>query len=146
MLKLSLDPSTAPEDDWTRIAELGARRLAAACMQRSSVLVGSFVAKGGLRELNCTSVGEVGLAAVFRHLELHRLLPPDLRHDDRDDIKCASIVAAVYGELFDAPIEGESAARENARAVAEWALLDFVFLLGVTRISCGFTSRAEDGF
>merc|ERR1719456_1582750 len=75
MLKRSLNPMRTSEEDWLRIAEMGSQGLAEKCMQRSSVLVGSFVAMGGLRELNCTCAGEVGLAAVFRHLELHRLLP-----------------------------------------------------------------------
>lgn len=137
MLKRSLNPAKVPEEEWLRIAERGARGLAQACMQRSSVIVGSCVAMGGLQELNCTCAGQVGLASVFRHLEFFRLLPADFLNDDSDDVKCASIMAAVYGELLEAPVDGESAGRENARTVAEWALLDFIFLLGVTRISFG---------
>lgn len=140
MLKRSLSPTSVPEHEWQYIAEVGAQNIAQACMQRSSVIVGSFAAMGSLQELNCACVGQVGLAAIFRHLELGRLFAHDTRADDRDDVRCASIVAAIYGELLDAPLEGESAARENSRMAAQWALLDFVFLLGATRLSFGVSS------
>lgn len=144
MLKRCLNPSKVSEEEWLRIAEMGARGLAKASMQRSSVVVGSCVAMSGLQELNCTCVGQVGLAAVFRHVELHGLLPASFAHEEQDDVGCASIIAALYGELLDTPVEGESAARENARTVAEWALLDFIFLLGVTRITFGFNRDGDD--
>jgi len=59
--------------------------------------------------------------------------------DDIDEVKCASIVSAIYGELLELPGEGESQACQNGRRVAEWALLDFIFMLGLTRISFGFS-------
>jgi hypothetical protein len=41
-------------------------------------------------------------------------------------------------------MEGESSARENARRVADWALLDFIFLLGITRLSFGYQAAPGD--
>lgn len=140
MLKRSLNPAQVPDQEWQCIAEMGAQHLAQACMQRSSVVVGSFATMVPLQELNCTCVGQVGLAAIFRHLELGSLLAPDSIGNDRDDVRCASIIAAVYGELLDSPTDGESAARENARTAAQWAVLDFAFLLGATRLSFGSSS------
>lgn len=142
MLKCSLNPTTVPEEEWQHIAEMGAHGLAQACMQRATVVAGSFVPLGALQELNCTCVGQVGLATAFRHLELHRLLGTGAQ-DSHDDVTCASIVAAIYGELLDTPVQGESAARENARNLADWALLDFIFLLGATRISFAEASTGD---
>jgi hypothetical protein len=141
MLKRSLNPGRVDDQEWLQVAAMGAQGMAAACMQRSSVVVGSFVLVDGLQELNCTCVGQAGLAIAFQHLQLHRMFPPDFVQDDH---KCASIVAAIYGDLIDIPMEGESSARENARRVADWALLDFLFLLGVTRLSFGFQASPSD--
>merc|ERR1711971_1003762 len=138
MLKRSLNPGKVDDLEYQRVALLGAQGMAAACLQRSSVVVGSFVPLEQLQEINCACAGQVGLAAVFRHLQLHQIVSPSVVQDDRDDHKCASIVCAIYGDIIDAPMEGESAARENARRVADWALLDFIFLLGITRLSFGF--------
>lgn len=138
MLKRSLSPGSVPEHDWQQLALYGSTSISHRCMQRSLVVVGSFANSDSLQQLNCTCSAQVGLATVFQHLQLRRLLPPQFTQDEKDEVKSASILACIYGELLDPPADGESAARENARRVAEWALLDFIFLLGVTRMCFGF--------
>jgi hypothetical protein len=145
VLKRSLSPGKVAEPEWLQIAQIGSHNMYQACVQRSSLAVGSMLGSEGnaIQELNMMCAGQFGLASTFRHLQLHRLFPPQFMPDDRDDVKCASILAAIYGDLLDVPMEGETPARENARRVAEWALLDFIFLLGLTRLSFGFQPMAH---
>jgi len=90
-----------------------------------------------LQELTACCTGQIGLAVAFRHLQLRRLFPPTIMQDDRDDRKCASVLAAIFGELIDAPLDGESPARENARQLAQWAVLDYIWFLGAAKLAGG---------
>jgi len=135
MLSRSLNPGSVPDDEWLRIAYLGVHALTQQCAQRASVVIGSVVEEDGLVELTYACAGQAGLAAAFRELRLASLFPPGAPQDEQDDNQCATLVAAVFGELVESPPQGESELRWNARKVAEWALLDIVFLLGSARLT-----------
>uniref|UniRef100_A0A7S4RFT9 Uncharacterized protein n=1 Tax=Alexandrium monilatum TaxID=311494 RepID=A0A7S4RFT9_9DINO len=134
ILESSLNPAAVNDAEWMRIARLGAHNLAKQCSQRASVVIGSFMEEDGLQEATQVCAGEAGLAATFRELRLSCLLQSGPLHDEKDDNQCATLVAAIFGELLDVPPQGESDAHWNARKMAEWALLDAVFLLGSTRL------------
>lgn len=134
MLKRSLNPSPT-DTDWARLAYNGALGFKQHCAERGSVFVGSFVEDGALLdELVRACAGEVALARAFRCLDLHQFFPALIFLDAQVDNQCASLISAIYGELLDAPMTEEIHVRSNARKVAEWALLDTVFLLGVGKI------------
>jgi len=134
LLSRSLKPRSTKDADWQTIATLGARNIAQACNHRASVVVGSFVEDAGLYELSSACAGESNLASVFRQLRLGAFLEQGSLQDEESDAQCASCLAAMFGELIDAPAAGESTRKENARKVAEWALLDFIFLVGAGRL------------
>merc|ERR1711974_228258 len=90
--------------------------------------------EAGVYEMSTTCAGEYSLAVVFRQLRIGPLFSLGPLQDEENDSQCASCLAAVYGELVDAPLSGESTHKENARKVAEWALLDFIFLMGAGRL------------
>lgn len=141
MLNRSLNPAAASDHEWMRIAHLGSHYLSRQCYARASIFAGSFVEDDGLQEILVSCVGEVGLAAAFRELRLSRLFTSAQVHDEQDDNQCASLVAAICGDLLDVPQHGESDMRWNARKTAEWALLDVVFLLGNARlVGVGFAA------
>jgi len=143
LLTRSLSPNVGNEADWQAVANLGARSIAQQCTQRASVMVGSFVEEAGVYELSSACAGEAGLGLAFRQMRLAPLFPPGTLADEQNDSQCASLLAAIFGELVDAPLAGESTLKENARKVAEWAVLDFIFLMGTTRLtSNGLMSTA----
>merc|ERR1719433_805555 len=134
MLKRSLNPSPT-DTDWNRLAYNGALAFKNHCAERGSVFVGSFVEDGALLdELVLACAGEVALARAFRCLDLSQFFPALIFQDAQHDNQCASLISAIYGELLDAPMQEERHTRSNARKVAEWALLDTVFFLGVAKI------------
>jgi len=135
LLQRSMNPTSVLESEWQAMASLGARSLAQACTQRSSVVVGSFLEEAGVYELGASIAGEPCLAYVFRVLRLAPLFTMSAVCDESNESQCASMLVSVYGELVDAPLSGESNAKENARKVAEWALLDFIFLVGTSRMT-----------
>jgi len=135
MLARSLNPLSVMEHEWHAIASLGSRSIAQACSQRASVVVGSFVEEAAIYHLSVACAGESALAFAFRRLRLASFFAPGSIQDEQNDAQCASCLAAVYGELVDAPVTGESTNKENARKVAEWAMLDFIFLMGLSRLT-----------
>jgi len=138
MLKRSLNPSTIPDTDWIRLAQIGAAGFTQQCGERGSVFVGSFAEDEALlHEMVLACTGEAALAVAFRCLDLGRFFPAGTIHDPHVDGQCASLISAIFGELLDAPMVGESQVRCNSRKVAEWALLDAVFLLGSSRLVSG---------
>lgn len=134
MLRRSLNPGETTDGEWMRIAHLGAHHLVQQCTQRASVVVGSFVEEDGMQEVIFACAGEGALAAAFRQLRLSRLITSTHVHNEQDDNQCASLVSAIFGELLDVPQRGESEHRWTARKMAEWALLDAVFILGSARL------------
>jgi len=138
MLKRSLNPSETPDTEWIRLAYNGALGFKEQCAKRGSVLVGSFAEDEALLdELILACAGEVALARAFVCLDLGQLFPAVMFQDAQDDRQCASLISAIFGELLDKPMAGESEVRCNARKVAEWALLDAVFVLGSSHLVSG---------
>lgn len=133
VLRTSLNPTTAPEEDWRRLSRIGLQCITRTCAQRASVFVGSFLEEGGLHELSYACSCEASLAFAFRQLRLVAFFPIEVIQDEWNDSQCASLFAAVFGEIVDLP-GGESNAIVNARTVAEWALLDFLFFLASSQV------------
>merc|ERR1740121_1382214 len=104
LLSRSLNPSVGSEADWQAVANLGARSIAQHCTQRASVVVGSFVEEAGIYELSGACASESGLGAAFRQLKLAPLFPQGTPQDEQNDQQCASLLAAIFGELMDAPL------------------------------------------
>lgn len=133
LLSKSTNPSSS-EEEWLKLAKLGSQCIAQHCTQRASVVAGSFVEEGAVYELGSTCAAEYNLAVCFRHLQMASFFPPETIKDEQNDAQCASLLCSLYGEILDAPEAGESNHKVNARKAAEWALLDYVFLTGTSRL------------
>jgi len=147
--------SGSESTQWFRYAELGMKALERGCAMRATEAAGSFFIDPDSRE--CTEelhrqISELQracssrehLSSLYQELHLADLAGSESQWAMRDaapraasaaDDDAAAVLGALLGELSDSfAAPAEELSREAARAGAEKALLDYIFLIGSSRL------------